>query len=300
VCVMCIGAGIGILNMNRNPIPAQTQDEPLPIAHAYLPQHFRWHTSNDTMILGLADNFPREDNQPLRVSIPDGTVWLGSFEYGGNQFQGLSITELYIPNSVTGIASDSFMSNNIRTVIIPYSVEFVGGHAFNLNPLEYVFLPSSVERTGNHPFVPIMPQHAVFHSSHHDEPDGLDGNFNLGLDDRFDTVIWGVSAPSQYFTVSAITRSAAEPTDALVQISRIGNDVITVLITGYNPLYTGGGHSIVGANESFSRNIQEDLDSSFFNRMTLEATFVNNGAILLTITNPCRVQLQQINIIIAV
>jgi len=154
VCVMCIGAGIGILNMNRDPVPAQFIGErwTTPLVHAYQREHFTWADWDEWRVTGWSPEFASvlsglAPGVNLRVSFPHGTTVIqGYFGRGtattGNR--GRLIEELFIPNTVGSIVGHAFANNAIRVLIIPNSVTHIGVSAFQGNLLEYLFLPSSI------------------------------------------------------------------------------------------------------------------------------------------------------------
>ena len=66
--------------------------------------------------------------------------------------EGLGITSVIIPNTVTSIGIQAFASNKLTSVTIPNSVTSIGYGAFEKNQLTSVTIPNSVTSIGNHAF----------------------------------------------------------------------------------------------------------------------------------------------------
>ena len=67
-------------------------------------------------------------------------------------FEGLGITSLVIPNTVTSIGKSAFRNNQITSITLPNTVTSIGRHAFEGNNLINVEIPSSVTSIGNYAF----------------------------------------------------------------------------------------------------------------------------------------------------
>ena len=65
---------------------------------------------------------------------------------------GLGITSVVIPNTVTSIGDGAFMRNQLTSLIIPNSVTSIGAGAFGSNQLTEVTIPSSVTSIGQYAF----------------------------------------------------------------------------------------------------------------------------------------------------
>ena len=65
-----------------------------------------------------------------------------------------SVTEIIIPDGVTGVGNNLFQScSNLRSVTIPQSVKSIGDYAFSICPnLSAIIIPNSVTQIGNNVF----------------------------------------------------------------------------------------------------------------------------------------------------
>ncbi len=70
----------------------------------------------------------------------------------GVAIEGLGITSVVIPNTVTSIGVSAFENNQLTEVTIPSSVTSIGESAFSRNQLTEVVIPSSVSSIGNSAF----------------------------------------------------------------------------------------------------------------------------------------------------
>jgi prepilin-type N-terminal cleavage/methylation domain-containing protein len=82
---------------------------------------------------------------------------------GDMAFDGLGLTSVVIPDSVTYIGDSAFGSkldfdtwemtkNNLKTVVIPDSVTYIGGSAFSGNQLTSIIIPDSVKEIDPYAF----------------------------------------------------------------------------------------------------------------------------------------------------
>jgi len=145
---MCIGVGIGILNMNRDPIPAQSQDEPTLINRV---EQFTWLPfSTGSSVEGLR---PAYWGTPVHINIPREGPHGYTVRVGALAFQNrTNIVEVTIPNTVTTIQVGAFANNNLETLSIPNSVTSIVSMAFQNNNLTTLDLPNSVTTIGNSAF----------------------------------------------------------------------------------------------------------------------------------------------------
>ena len=70
----------------------------------------------------------------------------------GVAIEGLGITSVVIPNTVTSIGVSAFENNQLTEVTIPSSVTSIGGNAFAGNQLTSITLSDGVESIGNYAF----------------------------------------------------------------------------------------------------------------------------------------------------
>ena len=71
----------------------------------------------------------------------------------GVAIEGLGITSVVIPNTVTSIGVSAFENNQLTEVVIPSSVENIGEYAFGGNQLTSITLSDGVTSIGNAAFV---------------------------------------------------------------------------------------------------------------------------------------------------
>ena len=63
-------------------------------------------------------------------------------------FEGISLTNIALPNNLKTIGDEAFYQNNLTTVNIPNGVTSIGNSAFNSNQLTNVTIPNSVTAIG--------------------------------------------------------------------------------------------------------------------------------------------------------
>ena len=63
-------------------------------------------------------------------------------------FEGISLTNIVLPNNLKTIGDEAFYQNNLTTVNIPNGVTSIGNSAFNSNQLTNVTIPNSVTAIG--------------------------------------------------------------------------------------------------------------------------------------------------------
>ena len=87
--------------------------------------------------------------QGLPVTIIGEEAFRGGFWVFGSEVpiynEGIKLTRVTIPNSVTTIRNYAFMDNLLTSVIIPNSVVNIGGGAFAANNLTNVTIPNSIK-----------------------------------------------------------------------------------------------------------------------------------------------------------
>ena len=67
-------------------------------------------------------------------------------------FEGISLTNIVLPNNLKTIGDEAFYQNNLTTVNIPNGVTSIGNSAFNSNQLTNVTIPNSVITIGKSAF----------------------------------------------------------------------------------------------------------------------------------------------------
>ena len=70
----------------------------------------------------------------------------------GTSIDGLGITSVVIPNTVTSIGKAAFAYNNLTNITIPSSITSIGDKAFSVNNLTNITIPSSVTSIGDYAF----------------------------------------------------------------------------------------------------------------------------------------------------
>ena len=63
-------------------------------------------------------------------------------------FEGISLTNIVLPNNLKTIGDEAFYQNNLTTISIPSGVTSIGNSAFNSNQLTNVTIPNSVTAIG--------------------------------------------------------------------------------------------------------------------------------------------------------
>ena len=89
---------------------------------------------------------------PRSVEIPATIGGVAVTSIGFNAFNGMQITSVTIPSSVTKIKDFAFTLNPMTSVIIPDSVTSIGNYAFSTNQLTSVTIPDNVTSIGNAAF----------------------------------------------------------------------------------------------------------------------------------------------------
>ena len=88
---------------------------------------------------------------PGGYSSIDPYVFAGGYKEDGQTYW-VSISEIFIPNSITSIGHHAFANNSLILVDIPDSITSIGGSAFRNNELTSVVIPESVDTIGSHAF----------------------------------------------------------------------------------------------------------------------------------------------------
>ena len=73
-------------------------------------------------------------------------VKLKTIGYGA--FNGVGLTSVVIPDTVTVIEGSAFASNKLKKVILPSGLKVIGGNSFDVNDLEELIIPDSVVNIG--------------------------------------------------------------------------------------------------------------------------------------------------------
>ena len=203
LCVMCIGVGVGLSNMDRrNPVPAQTPDGQIWENRAHLPEHFEWSVRQQDgalIVMGLAAShryLPRlfvdipsdfggtppgmigvqafvSRSNIVKVNIPEPVHTIQNFAFFGN-----SIECLTLPSTLTGIASGAFQNNQLAHLNLPAGIRSLQSSAFAGNNLLHVYIPTIMDVFAMMAFQ--NNPNLVFFTSHPSPPPGWDDSWISG------------------------------------------------------------------------------------------------------------------------
>lgn len=86
--------------------------------------------------------YTKLNNKVIKItSIGD---W--AFTTGANKWNGIGISSIELPNTLTSIGTDAFYGNKLTSVNIPNSVSYIGAEAFDNNQISTINIPTSLKR----------------------------------------------------------------------------------------------------------------------------------------------------------
>lgn len=115
--------------------------------------YFTWtETATEVTITGYSDAGPKDVTIPEEINGKPVTA-IG-FDFGAwkGAFEGMGLTSVYIPDTVTLIDQGAFWNNNLTTVTLSYNVKEVGFNAFNNNNIDTLVVPGTVREMGQYAF----------------------------------------------------------------------------------------------------------------------------------------------------